>query len=218
MPVPSQMSLRKISPALHLPVRTAYAASWRSLTDTHAAEAVRFVVEFAFRASALRGLDLYLDVAAVPEPMRESVWTQALTSLDLSTLQPPIELRRVRGWRRLRLDLVLDNLHDHRRYEARTLQLARLAGARAAEAVVETHVQNVLDLGRVLRGTMPVDQTTELYLHEFMLPQAVAQMVSQRVQAAVAADLLRAEQAAPVPTVWEAEPPVLPLPAIVEAR
>ncbi|MBA3659341.1 MAG: hypothetical protein H0W67_07070 [Gemmatimonadales bacterium] len=199
-------------------MRTAYAASWRSLTDTHAAEAVRFVVEFAFRVSALRGLGLYLDVAAVPEPMRESVWTQALTSLDLPALQPPIELRRVRGWRRLRLDLVLDNLRDHRRYEARTLQLSRLAGARAAEAVVETHARNVLDIGRVLRGTLPVDQTTELYLHEFMLPQAVAQMVSQRVQAAVAADLLREEQAAPVTTLWATEQPASPLAAIAEAR
>lgn len=215
MPVPSQMSLKKIPAALHLPMRVAYAAAWRALVDTHATQALRFIGEFAFRVSALRGLELYLEVAGVPEPMREAVWTQTLVSLDLTSLHPPIELRRVRGWRLLRLDLVLDNLRDHRRYEERTVQLARLAGARAAEATIDTHVRNVLAFARLLDGTLPVDQTTELYLAEFMLPQGTAQMVSQRVQAELAAELLRAERTAPQPTEWEPEAPGYP--AVPEA-
>ena len=84
MTVPSQMSLRRIPDALHLPVRVAYAMSWEALIDTHTRQAVQFVTEFAPRISVLRGLDLYFQVTAVPEAMQEVVRSRTLTGLDLS--------------------------------------------------------------------------------------------------------------------------------------
>src|SRR6476659_10486588 len=106
MTVPSQMSLRRIPDALHLPVRVAYATSWEALIDTHTRQAVQFVTEFAPRISALRGLDLYFHVTAVPESMHEVVRSRTLTALDLATIPQPMELPALAGWGRLRLDLV----------------------------------------------------------------------------------------------------------------
>ena len=67
-----------------------------------------------------------------------------------------------------------------------------MAGARAAEAVVATHVENALELAWLLRGVMPVNAAADHYLREFGLPAGVAQMVLQRVQARVAGDELTA--------------------------
>lgn len=205
MPVPSQMSLRKIPAPLHLRVRRAYAAAWRALICTHTTEAIQFVGEFAPRLPVLKALDLYFEVAAVPESMQESVWARAITALDLSALPPPVEFPRIEGWQRLRLDLVLESMRDRQRYEARTLHLARIVGARIAEAVLTTHVRNVLSLAAQLDGVLPVDQVTQLYLTEFTLPHATAMMVSQRVQAEVAEEQLRAAQEEPVPVLQQAE-------------
>ena len=65
-----------------------------------------------------------------------------------------------------------------------------MVGARAAEAVVATHVENAIGLTRLLKGAMPVGQASEYYLREFSLPSSVAQMVSQRVQARIAGEEL----------------------------
>ena len=187
------MSLRRIPDAMHLQVRVAYATSWEALIDTHARQALQFVTEFAPRISVLEGLDLYFRVTAVPEAMHEVVRSRALTAVDLKTVPQPAELTALTGWQRLRLDLVLEHNRYRRRYQERTLELARMAGARAAEAVVATHVENALELAWLLKGVMPVKAVTDHYLREFDLPAGVAEMVMQRVQARVAGDELTAQ-------------------------
>lgn len=199
MTVPSQMSLRRIPDALHLQVRVGYAASWEALVDTHTRQSLQFVTEFAPRISVLEGLDLYFQVTAVSEGMHEVVRSRTLTALDLRALPPTVELPVLSGWGRLRLDLVLEHNRYRRRYHERTLELARMAGSRAAEAVVSTHVENVLELAWLLRGVMPVNATADHYVREFGLPASAAQMVMQRVQARVAADELTAQVDEPLP-------------------
>jgi hypothetical protein len=216
MTVPSQMSLRRIPDTLHLQVRVGYAASWEALIDTHTRQALQFVTEFAARISVLEGLDLYFGVTAVPEGMHEVVRSRTLTALDLKTLPPPMELPALAGWGRLRLDLVLEHKRYRRRYHERTLELARMAGARAAEAVVATHVENALELAWLLRGVMPVNATADHYVREFGLPASAAQMVMQRVQARVAADELTAQVDEPLPPGLEGAPAPSPSPGFPE--
>src|SRR6476469_3519233 len=206
MTVPSQMSLRRIPDALHLPVRVAYATSWEALIDTHTRQAVQFVTEFAPRISVLRGLDLYFQVTAVPEAMQEVVRSRTLTALDLKTIPPPAELPTLTGWHRLRLDLQLEHQRYRKKYQERTLELAQMAGSRAAEAVVATHVENALELAWLLKGTLPVNTVTDHYIREFGLSAGVAQMVLQRVQARVAGDELTAPFDEPLPPVPDAAP------------
>jgi hypothetical protein len=199
MPVPSRMSLRRIPASLHLPVRIAYAAGWEALIGTHTSQALQFVCEFAARLPVLEALDLYFQVVAVPEAMQEVVRTRTLTGLEpesLPALTPVIELQ---GWQRLRPDLVLAHYRFRRRYRERTLQLARMVGARAAEAVLAAHVENALGFSRLLKGTMPVEQATDQYLREFGLAASTAQMVWQRVQARVAGEALTEQYADPPP-------------------
>ena len=193
MTVPSQMSLRRIPEGMHLQVRVAYATSWEALIDTHTRQALQFVTEFATRLPVLEGLDLYFRVTAVPEAMHEVVRSRTLTALDLKTVPQPAEAPVLTGWQRLRLDLVLEQKRYRRRYHERTVELARMAGARAAEAVVATHVENALELAWLLKGVMPVNTVTDHYLREFGLPAGAAQMVLQRVQARVAGDELTAQ-------------------------
>jgi hypothetical protein len=204
MTVPSQMSLRRIPDALHLHVRVAYAASWEALIDTHTRQAVQLVTEFAPRVSVLRGLDLYFQVTAVPEPMHEVVRSRTLTALDLKALPEPAELPTLAGWHRLRIDLQLEHRRYRRRYHERTLELARMAGSRAAEAIVATHVENALELAWLLKGVLPVGTVADHYIREFGLSAGVAQMVLQRVQARVAGDELTAPWDEPLPAVPEA--------------
>jgi hypothetical protein len=213
MSTPSQMSLRRIPAALHLPVRVAYANAWEALTSTHTSQALQFVCEFASRAPVLRALDLYFDVVAVPEAMQEVVRTRCLTSLELESLPALTPLPVLRGWQLLRLDLLFEQQRYLRRYQDKTLQLARMVGARASEAVIATHVENAIGFCELLRGVLPVEQATDHYLREFSLPSSAAQMVWQRVQARVAGEELTAQYDDPPPPVLdppeeEAEPEV----------
>ncbi len=199
MTVPSQMSLRRIPDALHLQVRVAYATSWEALIDTHARQALQLVTEFAPRIPVLRALDLYFQVTAVPEVMHEVVRSRTLTAIDLKVGPEPAELPALMGWHRLRLDLQLEHRRYRRRFHERTLELARMAGARAAEAIVATHVENALELAWMLKGVLPVNAAADHYLREFGLAAGVAQMVMQRVQARVAGDELTAPWDEPLP-------------------
>jgi hypothetical protein len=199
MTIPSQMSVRRIPDALHLPVRVAYALGWEAIIDTHTRQAHQFITEFAPRIPVLAALDLYFQVTAVPEPMHEVVRSRTLTAIDLKAVPEPAEMPTLAGWGRLRLDLALEYSRYRRRYLERTLELARMVGARAAEAVAATHVENALELAWLLRGVMTVQAATDHYLREFGLPAAVAQMVMQRVQARVAADELTAHVDEPPP-------------------
>ena len=193
MTVPSQMSLRRIPDALHLKVRIAYAAAWEALIDTHTDQALQFVCEFAPRLPVLDGLDLYFQVTTVPEAMQEPVRFRTLVALDLDSLPPLMELPTLTGWQRFRPDLVLEQQRFRRRYHEKTFELARMVGARAAEAIVATHVENAIEFTHLLRGAMPVNVAADRYLREFNLPANAAQMVLQRVQARVAGEELTAQ-------------------------
>ncbi len=199
MTVPSRMSLRRIPAPLHLPVRIAYAAGWESLIATHTSQALQFVCEFAVRLPVLSALDLYFGVVAVPEEMQETVRTRTLTGLELDSLPPLTPMPELQGWRRFRPDLVLEHQRYRRRYRERTLQLARMVGARASEAVIATHVENAIEFCRLLKGQLPVEHATDLYLREFGLAASTAQMVWQRVQARVAGEALTEQYADPQP-------------------
>jgi hypothetical protein len=203
MTVPSQMSLRRIPDALHLKVSVAHAAAWDALIDTYTRQAVQFVTEFAARLPALRGLQLFFQVTPVPAAMQEIVRARTLTGLELEKLPDPAEVPVLTGWHRLRLDLQLEHQRYRRRQLERTQELARLAGARAAEAVVATHVENALELGWLLRGIMPMGAAADHYILQFGLAAGVAQMVAQRVAAKVAGDELTAP--------WEEPPPPMPV-------
>jgi hypothetical protein len=206
MSAPSQMSLRRIPDELHLPVRIAYANAWEALASTHTSQALQFICEFASRAPVLRVLDLYFEVVAVPEAMQETVRIRCLTSLELESLPVFTPLPLLRGWQLLRVDHFIEQQQYRRRYQEKTLQLARMVGARASEAVVATHVENAIGFCALLRGVLPVEQAADHYLREFSLSQSAAQMVWQRVQARVAGEELTAQYSDPPPPVLEDEP------------
>jgi hypothetical protein len=206
MSTPSQMSLRRIPEALHLRVRIAYASAWEALIGTHTSQALQFVCEFASRTPVLRALDLYFEVVAVQAGMQESVRTRCLTSLELESLPPLTAPVPLRGWQILRVDRFVERQQYRRRFEEKTVQLARMVGARAAEAVIATHVENVIGFYELLRGVMSVDQVTDHYLREFSLQSSAAQMVWQRVQARVAGEELTAQYSDPLPPPLDTEP------------
>jgi hypothetical protein len=206
MTLPSRMSLRRIPTTLHLQVRIAYATGWEALIGTHTSQALQFVCEFAARLPVLDALDLYFQVVAVPEAMQEVVRTRTLTGLELESLPALTEMPELQGWQRLRPDLVMDHQRFRRRYRDRTLQLARMVGARAAEAVIATHVENAIGFTRLLKGHLPVEVATDHYLREFGLAASMAHMVSQRVQARVAGEALTEQYEDPPPPVPPEEP------------
>jgi hypothetical protein len=138
--------------------------------------------------------------------MHEVVRSRTLTALDLSTIPAAAELPALTGWHRLRLDLQLEHQRYRKRYHERTLELATMAGSRAAEAVVAAHVENALELAWLLKGVLPVNAVADHYIREFGLSAGVAQMVLQRVQARVAGDELTAPFDVPMPPVPEAAP------------
>jgi hypothetical protein len=208
MSTPSQMSLRRIPEALHLRVRIAYANAWEALIGTHTSQAHQFVYEFASRTPALRALDLYFQVVAVPAGMQESVRTRCLTAIELESLPLLAAPAPLRGRQVLLIGRFIERQQYRRKFEEKTQQLARMVGARAAEAVLATHVENALSLYELLRGVMPVEQVAEHYLREFSLASSNAQMVWQRVQARVAGEELTAQytedqQPPPEPDTYE---------------
>jgi len=206
MIVPSRMSLRRIPTSLHLPVRMAYAGAWDALVVTHAAQALQFLCEFASRLPVLEALDLYFQVVAVPEAMQETVRIRTLNGLEVESLPAPTPMPEPQGWRRFRLDVLLEHRRYRLRYQERTVQLARMVGARAAEAAIATHVENAIGFAGLLRAVMPVEQATDHYLREFSLSAGTAHMVWQRVQARVAGEALTAQYADPVrPSIEVAE-------------
>lgn len=58
-----------------------------------------------------------------------------------------------------------------------------IAAARAEEAIVETHVANVLDLLDALRDEVDVDRALELYMEMLPMDEPVAATVTNRVLA-----------------------------------
>lgn len=58
-----------------------------------------------------------------------------------------------------------------------------IAAARSEEAIVETHVANVLELLDLLEGEIDVDRGLELYLQMLPMDEHVAATVTNRVLA-----------------------------------
>jgi hypothetical protein len=187
------MSLRRIPDALRLRVGVAYAVAWETLVDTHARQAVQLISEFAPRLPVLDAMRLYFRVTAVPESMREVVRARALASLELDVLPPLTPMPSLTGWQRLRIDRWLEHRRQQVRYHEKTLELARMVGARAAEAVIATHVENAVGFTHLLEGVIPANAAIDRYVREFNLPDGLAQMVRQRAQARVAGRELTAQ-------------------------
>src|SRR5436309_5043407 len=210
MTSPTQMSLRRIPDELHLKVRIAYATAWEALIDTHTRQAVEFVCEFTQRLPPLEALSLFFQVIAVPLAMQEAIACRTLITLDLESLPPLTRPPKLTGWQRLRPDLLLENERRRRRYDQKTVELASMMGARVAEAVIATHVENAVEFTRLLKGVMPVNAATDRYLFEFAPLESIASMVRQRVRARVAGAELVAQYDEPGPAYSEPDAPESP--------
>ena len=195
------MSVRTIPREFHAKARIAFAVAWEGVITTHSNQVLEFILEFSSRIAPLDALDLYFRVVAVPEPMQESVRTRALPELDLDCLPPVNPLPILTGWQLLfRPDLALKVIRYRRDYAEQTLQLARMVGARAAEAVTATHVSHATEFARMLAGVVPVEKAVAHYVFVFNLTQAMATTVLQRVQAMLAGQqLAQAYSHAPPP-------------------
>jgi hypothetical protein len=191
-------SLRQFPESLRPQLQVAYAAAREALVDTHQIEALRFTREFARRMPPLEALDLYFTVVSVPQSMIESIVSRTLVALDLDRL--PSAPPSTSFWddvRLMRPDLTLALIRRRRQVMETTLQLARLAGARAADAVLDTHVLNAARIAEILKEHVWVDDSVSHYIHTFRLPLPTAYMVFQRTRAMVA-DRQLAELMVPV--------------------
>lgn len=207
MSVPSRMSVGRFPEGLHARLRIAYATAWDALVTAHADQATLFVEEFSSRVPVLEALEHYFTVVPVPLPMQEEVRIRTLTHLDLDWIPVPAALPRVTAWMVIRVDRLVEVMRFRRQFHERTRQLARLVGARAAEAVLTTHVGNALGMAQMLKGHLPADEAVAHYLREFGLPLAVGSAVLQRAQAMLAGEEL-------AETYREARTP----PVLIEAR
>ena len=213
MSITSLASLRQFPEALRPQLHVAYAAAREALVGTHQVQAVRFTQEFSRRMPPLEALDLYFQVVPVPQPMIESIVSRTLVTLDFDRLpQVPGTPSLLSTLRVLRLDLTLNLMRRRRHQMEATLQLARLAGARAADAVLDTHVLNAARIAEILHHVVWVDDAVSHYIHTFHLPLATAYMVFQRTRAMMA-DRNLSELLEPV-----TEPAVVTAPALTIDR
>jgi hypothetical protein len=213
--VPSEMPIRQYPRPLRARVRVAYAAAWEELISTHAEQARQFIGEFSNRIEPLEALELYLGIVPVADAMQEPVRTRTLSSLDLDCLPQQTVFPVLRGWRRLRPDLQLKLIRYRRDYAEKTLELARLVGARAEEAVTATHVNNARQFTELLEGQLPVERAIGEYLRAFYLSLGAGQLVMQRVKSEAAGIQLAAQYdcgPAPDPELLEPQEEVLVVP------
>lgn len=197
MSVPSEMPVRQFPREYRTRVRVAYAVAWETLVETHAQQALQFIGEFSSRVTPLEALELYLTVVPGSVAMHEAVRTRTLATLELDDLPAQAPLPVLRGWRVLRPDLVLKLMRYRRTYAERTLELARMVGARAAEAVTATHIRNANAFAELLGSHCTVGRAVAEYVRAFHLPLGVGQTVMQRVKAAVAGSELALEYSRP---------------------
>lgn len=191
--VPSEMPTRQFPRELRPRVRVAYAVAWEALINTHTEQARQFIGEFSNRVAPLEALELYLTVVPVAEAMREAVRTRTLSLLDLDCLPAQTAQPYLRGWRLLRPDLVIKLVRFRREYAEKTIELARLVGARAEEAVAATHVNNARQFTELLAGHLPVERAIGEYLRAFYLSLGAGQLVLQRVKSEAAGSQLAAQ-------------------------
>jgi hypothetical protein len=205
----SLASLRQFPEELRPKLHVAYAAARDALVDTHQVQAVRFTEEFSRRMPPLEALDLYFQVVPVPQPMVESILSRALVTLDFERL-PKVEAQPslLLAIKHLRLDTTLSLFRRRRQHGETTLQLARLAAARASDAVLDTHVLNAARIAEILHHVVWVDDAVSHYIHTFHLPLATAYMVFQRTRAMMADRNIR-ELMEPVSEPAPVAPPTL---------
>jgi hypothetical protein len=192
------MSVRQFPAALRTRVRVAYAVAWEALVESHQEQALQFIGEFASRVTPLEALELYLSVVPVSAAMHEPIRTRTLAALELDHLPSQAAAPALRGWRVLRPDLVIKLIRFRRAYHERTLELGKMVGARAAEAVSATHIRNAQAFAELLSGYYPVGRAVVEYVAAFHLALGVAQVVMQRVKAAAAGSELALEYSRPV--------------------
>lgn len=186
MSVSNLASMRQFPEAVRPRLQVAYAKAREALIATHAEQAAQFTREFSRRLPPLEALDLYFRVVAVPLPMEDSIISRALVELDLDRLQPtPVRPSLGELVKGLHFELAFDNIRRQRQSMEVTLQLARLAGARASEAVLATHIENAMRVVDILEDTIWVDEAVSHYIHTFKLPLSTAHMVFQRTRALV---------------------------------
>lgn len=197
MSVPSEMPVRQFPRPLRTRVRVAYAVAWEALVASHTEQALQFIGEFSSRVSPLEALELYLTVVPVSAMMHEPIRTRTLAALELDHLPAQAALPTLRGWRVLRLDLVVKLIRYRRAYQERTLELARMVGARASEAVTATHIRNAQAFAELLAGHLPVGRAVVEYVRAFHMSLGAGQVVMQRVKAAAAGSALALEYTSP---------------------
>lgn len=200
MSVSSLASMRQFPESVRPRLHVAYAEAREALIETHARQAAQFTREFSRRLPVLEALDLYFRVVAVPLPMEDCIISRALVALDLSRMQtPPAVPSTAELVKGLHFELAFENVRRQRQAMEVTIQLARLAGARAAEAVLATHVENAMRVVDILDDTLWVDQAVSHYIHTFKLPLMTAHMVFQRARAMVVDRHLSDMMALPAP-------------------
>jgi len=206
VPVSNLASVRQFPESLRPRLLVAYAAAREALIETHQVQALQFTREFSHRLPVIDALELYFHVVPVPMAMEDAIVSRTLVALDLARISSaPPQPSPLPLLRRFRLDLLLEVFRQRRQATESTLQLARLAGARAQEAVLDTHVANAFAVAGILQEVIWVDEAVGHYINTFRLPLSTAHMVYQRTRARVAerqlASLLGA--AAPAPVVIE---------------
>jgi hypothetical protein len=202
------MPVRQFPRAFRARVRIAYAVAWEALISTHTEQARQFIEEFSNRIAPLEALELYLTVVPAAEAMREPVRTRTLSILDIDCLPQQTPLPVLRGWRALRPDLLVKLIRYRREYAEKTVELARLVGARAEEAITATHVNNARQFTELLRELLPVERAIGEYLRAFYLSLGAGQLVLQRVKSEAAGSELAAQYASgPAPDPELLQPP-----------
>jgi hypothetical protein len=202
MSLSNLVSLRQFPEELRLRLQVAYAAAREALIETHQAEALRFTRDFSRRLPPLEALDLYFAAVPVSIALMECVISRTLVALDLDRL-PSVarEPSPFAALRTLRLDIVLESLRRHRQFREETLRLARLGGARAADALLDTHVLNAARIAEILGDTVWIDEAVSHYIHSFHLSLPTAYMVYQRTRAMMADRHLERMMAGPTVTI-----------------
>ncbi len=177
----SAKALRQFPESLRPRLQVAYALAWETLVVTHAEQVLRFLGDFASAVPPLEALDFYFEFVAVPPLMQDFVRTRVLTSLDDRQLGAPPARPGASGMERLR-----ELFHVPRRLDEETRRLMGLAGARAEEAVAESHVRNALHIAGLVEGSTDIEEAVAHYLSVFSLPLTTAHLVYQRARARAA--------------------------------
>lgn len=79
------------------------------------------------------------------------------------------------------------NWFRKRRLSAEARRKLLIVAARSEEAILETHVANVLELLRLLKGEVDLDRGIDIYVEMMSLPEELEQTLTNRILARVEA-------------------------------